>query len=167
MYMSNNVIKYGLGYVAIACVTIGMFNLSSGYYEDRRMTDGIANVSQHEIKESSPAQDFIGVCSGMDLTHPDVHVVALSECMGRVRGFVDGHNLTIAIVQITDNSKRANTMWCMPTQVSTGQLLTDIMDWVDQNPNEYVKIRSNVDDDNSATAVMIQALRTTYPCANT
>lgn len=155
---------HGLGWALTACVIVVVYGFSDRYYEAKRVADGIVDVGQPINTDSTMSKDFIGACSGMDVSNPDVHLVALSECMGRVRGFVDGHMMTVAMNQLA-GAKSIN-LWCMPTKVSSDQLLTNIMDWVDANPEDYTDVRSKMDDNNGATAVMIRALRTTYPCVN-
>ena len=163
MNVSNRVVMHGLGWTLIVCVIMVVYGFSDRYFETVRAEDGIV-VGQSLNSDSSMSKDFIGTCSGMDVSNPDVHLVALSECMGRVRGFVDGHTMTVAMNRLA--GAKSITLWCMPTKVSSDQLLTNIMDWVDANPEDYNDVRSKMDDNNSATAVMIRALRTTYPCVN-
>ncbi len=166
MYLSdttNTIVRIG-GWIAVALVIGSVYVLTDSYLEQKRVEDGIVPLQTKTPVESAHSKDFIGVCSGMDLTSPEVHIVALSECMGRVRGFVDGHNMTVAMNQMA--GAKSIKLWCMPTQVTTDQLLTNVMDWADSNPDDYVDIRASMDDANSATAIVIRALRTTYPCVN-
>ena len=151
-------------WAVIACIIVAAYGLSSQYYEEKRRADGVDMVGQVTAIDSTRSKDFIGVCSGMDMSNAEVHVVALSECMGRVRGFVDGHHLTVAMNQMAGT--KSVKLWCMPNKVSSDQLLTNVMDWADANPDDYVDIRSKMDDSNSATAIVIRALRITYPCVN-
>ncbi len=164
MYISNTIITKVAGWSAVALVVGAAYMLASNYFTQKRLDDGI--TQSHSITDTSYSKDFVGVCSGIDMTNPEVHLIAVSECMGRVRGFVDGHDLTVAMIQMASGNKRSNALWCMPTNVTSDQLLSDVMDWADRNPSAYVEVRSKMDDNNSATAVMIRALRETYPCAN-
>lgn len=165
MYISNTSVTSGhIVFWAVGLLVIGaVYVLTDSYFERNRLEGGIVQPTELSV-DSPTSKDFIGACSGMDMSNVEVHVVALSECMGRVRGFVDGHHLTVAMNQLV--GVKSVNLWCMPLKTSSDQLLTNMMDWVDANPSEYAVIRSKVGDDNSATAVMIQALRTTYPCVN-
>lgn len=164
MQVSNKVVMHGLGGALIVCVIVVTYGFSSRYYESKRVADGIVEVSQPQSGGSPRSKDFIGACSGMDVSNPEVHLVALSECMGRVRGFVDGHMMTVAMNQMA--GVRSVNLWCMASSKTSDQLLTNIMDWADANPEDYTNIRSKMDDENGATAVMIRALHATYPCVN-
>lgn len=163
MYISSKSVVIGLGWIFVVVAIVLTYGLSSQYYEDKRKAEEVGTTPV-TLTDSSRSADFIGVCSGMDISNPEVQLMAMSECMGRVRGFVDGHHTTIAMNSIAGT--KSISLWCMPNKVSTGQLLTEVMDWADTHPKEYVRIRSSMDDDNGAMAIMIKALRVTYPCAN-
>ena len=152
------------GWIIVGAVVGFTYTQASNYFAKERVNDGVVSSTSEVTSGMTASKDFVGVCSGMDISDAEVHLIAVSECMGRVRGFVDGHHLTVAMNRMA-GAKSVN-LWCMPDKLTSGQLLTEVMDWADTHPDEYVKIRTNVDDNNSATAVMIEALHTAYPCVN-
>lgn len=161
MQVSNKAVMYTISSVVVACVMIVVYGFGGRLTEERQVNGG----DMQRVKTDSPqSKDFIGACSGMDVSNPEVHLLALSECMGRVRGFVDGHAVTVAMNNHV--GVQSVNMWCMPAKTSTDKLLTDIMDWADANPQAYTNIRAKMNNSNGATAIIIKALRTTYPCAN-
>lgn len=165
MYLSdttNIIVRIG-GWIVVALVVGSVYVLANSYFEQKRAADGFSQTTEVSV-DSARSKDFIGVCSGMDMSNDEVVLIALSECMGRVRGFVDGHHMTVAVNRMA-GAKSVN-LWCMPAKVSSDQLLTTIMDWADANPDDYVDVRAQMDDNNSATAIMIRALRSAYPCVN-
>lgn len=121
----------------------------------------------HPGDMTAPSVHFIGMCSGMAMDDPDVQLVAVAGCMGRVRGFVDGHDMTISMGQIAGRGNDIPHMWCVTAATTTNQLMTDIMDWVEAHPKEYRGIIDTVGDADAAMVITVKALHAAYPCVNT
>jgi hypothetical protein len=145
---------------------------SSKYSEHQRVADGVS-VSEVSLPaptsktELDPSAHFVSVCSGMDITVKGVWLSAVSECIGRVRGFVDGHNLMSEVVTRVSGRNQAIQIFCVDSTVGSDQLITTVMDWADAHRDEYIDTIKQSDPRNAATIVMIKAFKSAYACANT
>lgn len=131
----------------------------------------VATATPHNVTAANQVDvsaHFIGECAQMDMTDPKVRMYAVSECVGRVRGFVDAHNVMVAIVARAGGVQAAKAvrLFCVNPDVTTDQLVSAIMDWANAHVDDYAHIMT-ADPQDGATVVMIRALHATYPCANT
>lgn len=104
------------------------------------------------------SQSFLSLCSGLDASVEAIRTIALANCLGRTRGFIDGHQLTVKMMP------SMKPMWCVKQNVTDSQLLDTIMTWYTQHPTSVKKITDDLDGINAATAVMMVAASATYPC---
>lgn len=103
--------------------------------------------------------EFLQKCSGSSN-----ELVASTSCMSRLRGVVDGHSLTAAIVGIPQGEQ----LWCIMPNVTNAELLGSVLKWVDTYPQEYAQIMSKTRNATTATlAVTYIAFASSYPCATT
>lgn len=116
------------------------------------------------IKDASV--QFIGDCAGMDMSVPGVYLVGVSECMGRVRGLVDGHNMTVAMSKMISAKNAELQLWCIGADVTAEEMLDEVMDWVDADPKRYQDIMETTDGNNGSMIATVKALREAYPCPN-
>ena len=70
-------------------VTIAfVYALASEYFGGQRAADLPANP--HVVH-------FVGTCAGYDMSNPELQPYAVAECLGRLRGFIDGNAFTADI----------------------------------------------------------------------
>lgn len=102
---------------------------------------------------------FVQKCGGT--THASR---AIDSCMGRMRGLVDGHSLTTATYKIPQQDQ----LWCVAPSTTNKELLTTVLDWVDDNQEEYARVVAGSRNAPTASlAVAYLALTSAYPCATT
>lgn len=130
-------------------------------------TSAAVEVAKTRVSKSA-SEYFIGECAQMDMTNPSVRLYAVSECVGRVRGFVDAHNVMVAMVARAASRQGSNAirLFCVDPNIEADKLVASIMDWADAHVNEYTNIMLS-DPRDGATVVIITALHAAYPCANT
>lgn len=125
----------------------------------------LINADAHVTVKDASVQ-FIGDCAGMDMTVPGVYLVGVSECMGRVRGLVDGHNMTVATGKMMSAKNAELQLWCIGADVTAEEMLDEVMDWVDADPKRYQDILKTTDGNNGSMIATVKALRAAYPCIN-
>lgn len=144
---------------AVCAIVVLVYIAVSAFFEQRRAADGIMPAAQ------SASVHFIGLCSGYDMSNEDLQLIGTAECLGRVRGFVDGSAVANQIAHSA--SGNSFSLWCVNPSNGADKVLSAIMDWVDANPNEYAQVVQTAAPNNAATIVIMKALRSSYPCINT
>jgi hypothetical protein len=114
---------------------------------------------------------FLQLCSGLhipstptpsDMNFPEI-TIAVAHCIGRVQGLVDGHQITVAY-QKQQNKPNIEHLWCVNPTTAGGALLESVFNWSDANPLEFDQIANRYTGTSAATAIIIRAISTTYPC---
>lgn len=118
----------------------------------------------HDTQQLGITADFFKRCAGQPYT--DVSAGQdIAMCGARISGFVAGHDLAMEQIQATVDSQAR--LWCIPDDVTEATYVTTIHSWAEANPNKYQKIVDSMSQSNDATvatAVIIAALHSTYPC---
>lgn len=117
----------------------------------------------------TPAQQrLLSLCTGLELTEEPVTnelaAIAVSNCIGRIRGLADGHTMTAHLVAAKLQNAPDVRLWCIEEQVSDKQLLDTVVSWVEQNPARVKEIIGKFTDTNAATSMIVTALNHSYPC---
>lgn len=124
----------------------------------------VTTQSSGQLDPNAPVVHFVGQCSGLDMSIESAHLNAVSHCLGRIQGFVDGHSMSVAMVQLSAN--KGIKMWCMAPTVTTEQLFTAVLGWIDNHPDEYIDINSNLDGNTASMVTVVKALQAEFPCVN-
>lgn len=116
-------------------------------------------------QETTGAVHFIQICSGITISQDDNTglqdgIIAVANCLGRIRGYADGSMVTS---EVTQTAK----LWCVPAAQTDQQVMATVLEWIDKNPERYEKFVNAFDDRTAAAATIIQALRETYTCRTT
>jgi len=106
----------------------------------------------------SESDQFIALCSGLDVSDEAVKLLGLSNCLGRLRGFVDGHQLTVQLMKSKDR------MWCVDADVKDKEVFDAVIDWAVENPKQVSEITRDFEGINAATAIAIRAIHHKFPC---
>lgn len=155
---------------AVAAIVVASgYKVSEAYVAAEREADLrevqlAAEPTRATIKDASV--QFISDCAGMDLSVPGVYLVGVSECLGRVRGLVDGHNMTVAMGKMMSAKNAELQLWCIGADVAAEEMLDEVMDWVDADPKRYRDILETTDGNNGSMIATVKALREAYPCIN-
>lgn len=123
-----------------------------------------SQVEEPQINYSdAPSVQFLSLCSGLeDMTNETVQLVAVASCLARVRGFVDGHQVTIRMQKPGVNAIPA--LWCVDSDITDKELLDSVLTWVDTNSGDYKKIIEAMPGTTAALAVTTKAVHDAYPC---
>lgn len=109
---------------------------------------------------STPESSFLTLCSGLPI-NPSTLRIATANCLGRIRGFSDAHALTVKLAGDKGNSIQ---MWCVGPKVTDQQLLDSVIAWTTSNHVRVAELTKQYTAVNAATAIIIAALHSTYPC---
>lgn len=113
-----------------------------------------------ETQTSDLAVHFIELCSGIEMTDDNVGLVAVANCLGRVRGYADGAMLA---AEVEHNQK----LWCVSEVQRDRDVLNAVLAWIERNPDRYAAFVDNLDPRTAASAAIIQGLRETFTCRST
>ena len=178
MSTKPSLFQYAMFILAAFLAIFVAYDTATEYFEQKRVmeykqhhADAVKSItvkSPNGNHELEPSSHFIGECSDMDLSDSTVYLVAVSECVGRVRGFIEGHNLMISMLRMAGNNNARNAqLFCVGPNVEASDVVTSIMDWSDANYAEYANTVDAADPSSLATIIMIKALKANYACANT
>lgn len=114
---------------------------------------------------AEPQQRFVELCTGLTLTSQTAPV-AVSYCLGNVRGFADSHTLTVRLASAMNQQVADGlVLWCIDRSISDKQLLDSVVAWFASNAERVRELTSEYKDTPSArTAVLIAALHGSFPC---
>lgn len=116
----------------------------------------------HTLAEITHDQ-FLELCSGLKDTSESVRVISYANCLGRVRGFVDSHQLTVKL----NENKGVTPMWCVDSKLTDEQVFNAIIVWAVDNPQMFQETIASLDSLNAASAVIIRSMHTMFPCGGT
>lgn len=113
-----------------------------------------------DVDFDSTASKYIHMCSGMDNLDRDatVYMMAYANCLGRVRGIADSHQLTVAM-----NPTRIKPMWCIDQGYTDQQVLEVVLDNVKLQP-DLLNAASSLGNLNAAVAIAVASLTQAFPC---
>lgn len=163
--MTKGVVGYVLGSIVIGVVILSTYVIADRYFTLKREHDFAANNVSIPAASQPNSIKFLGQCSNIEMSNDrDMMLIAMSGCLGRVRGFVEGYNLTKDAVESSFNTKIQ--LWCIPPDADSHKMLVGILDWVDNNPQQYDKITNGAAPENQAMIMVVAALHAMYPCIN-
>lgn len=113
-----------------------------------------------QTEKVSLAVHFVELCSSIKITTDDVGLVAVSNCLGRVRGYADG-------VTMMAELNKVNHIWCINQHHTDRMLMEKVINWVESNTEQYKRFVDQLDIQTAASAVIIKGLQSGYPCKNT
>lgn len=105
----------------------------------------------------------LAVCTGLPINDSTI-AVAYANCLGKVRGFVDSHNIIIELARASSGTNGDLEMWCVPPGVTDRQLLDSVFAWVNANPTRFDELVEMYTRSNATAAVLITSLHAAYPC---
>lgn len=152
------------GLLVIACATAG--------YLDKNYPQliGRSDQSVTHAAITTNSLKFLELCTGVhmqvkdgDMKESAVNVLAISNCLGRTRGFVDGHQMTVEMNRQAGKSVRA--LWCVPQSVDDRQLLETVLTWTDNEQAQFKELEMSYTGMTAAFAVIIRAVSQKYPCS--
>lgn len=132
--------------------------------------------THHNLPDSPPSTlpnslRFIELCTGVRLetetakSRPsDVNMIAISNCLGRTRGYVDGHQMTMELNKAI-GIQGGRRMWCVTQDVEDKDVLEAVMAWSDANPKEFAELTKQYNGLTASTAITMRAVSQKYPCA--
>lgn len=115
---------------------------------------------------------FITACGGFQVSTKMDMLIATTSCMGRARGFIDGHQMTIHLQhQFARDMKSVpmTGMWCVPPSTTDGQVMSAVVSWIRANPTQFHEVYDKYADRPLAAALSIisVSIHQTFPCKET
>ncbi|TFH03746.1 MAG: hypothetical protein E4H14_16165 [Candidatus Thorarchaeota archaeon] len=127
-----------------------------------------------QLQHSANTKRFLGQCTGMPITSPQVETMAYLSCMARVRGMSDGHALTAQIFAIKRGQLYNHgvvipdmqlQVWCITNDKKDGEVFQAVLNWIDANNDLVNQLNKRYTNPNQVgIAIIITSLRETYPC---
>lgn len=106
---------------------------------------------------------FIENCSGVKLNGNDDHdLIAASNCLGRIRGFADGHALTTQLIRM--GGIDVPQAWCIDVRKTDREVLESVLAWANTHSSEFDRMINKYDRSDAAYTIAFKALNDTYPC---
>jgi hypothetical protein len=93
--------------------------------------------------------------------------VAVANCLGRISGFVAGHQMTATLAAASGADENGLKLWCFPRpQITDRETYNAVAVWAKANPDRLKEFIDREGSTNTATLMMaIAALHATYPCS--
>jgi hypothetical protein len=113
---------------------------------------------------SENTNSFLNACSGVTITSANSQLVAYTNCMGRIRGYSDGHMLTVALHNEIFKTDKVKPMWCVPSSQTDGEVIQSVLGWIDANPAVYTSNNTQYTGLSGAYANITRALVDQYGC---
>ena len=116
------------------------------------------------------AARFLSMCSNVDGVSPLESLVAFANCMGRVGGYANGHQMTVDLQNLTSRKQSTQPtvqapLWCIPSPgVSDRDLFNSVLSWSEQHPIEFQRLSNRYVGVTGAYAVITRALHAKYKC---
>ena len=120
-------------------------------------------VVTQSIKQT-PSIKFLEMCSSIKITTQNSLLMAESNCLGRISGYVAGHEMTMELTKLYSPTSMPK-LWCVPSNVVDGQLLQSVLKWISLNEGEFQTIRSKYKDSDASMLIISKALANTYICS--
>lgn len=103
---------------------------------------------------------FIEICSGIEMKTEAEGMLAVSNCLGRIRGYADG-------VALHAELHHTPKLWCIDTAKTDQDVMNAVLTWVDNNTERYAVYVQSLDSRTAASATIIQGLRESFICRST
>lgn len=113
---------------------------------------------------SDNTTSFLSSCSGVTITSPNTKLVAYANCMGRVRGYADGHMISVMLHNAVSHNNDIDVLWCIPQSQTDGQVIQSVLSWIDLNKADFTGITHQYKGVTGAYTVITKALVDKYPC---
>ena len=110
------------------------------------------------------ATRFLELCTGITVKDDGVRLIAVSNCLGRIRGFADGHLMTVRLANASGKDEGLQ-LFCIDEKKTDRQVYEAVAGWVAKNPARFDEIVAQYE--SSATAAMavnVAALHAAFPC---
>jgi hypothetical protein len=107
-------------------------------------------------------QQFLGLCTGLTARDSDTLLLERLSCMARIRGYADGHTMTVQFA--ASRGKYVPKLWCIPPTTTDQQVLSNVLGWVDRNPKQFTELTTKYPNITGAMAVITVALHRQYEC---
>lgn len=122
-------------------------------------------------EKSPPKKDvlldqFVAVCSTTKKISKEgatEREVNIANCLGRMRGFVEGH---MATTELADAMKKNGILgnlqlWCVPDTFEERDLVVAVLSWIQKNQKDFEVATK---EPAGALKIVMQAMNKTYPC---
>lgn len=146
--------------VGAIIVSLLVLNLIRGYH-----------LAVNPVPVAAPATStpvgairFLEMCTGISIKDESVRVIAVSNCLGRIRGFADGHLMTVRLANAAGKDDGLQ-LFCIDEKKTDRQVYEAVAGWVAKNPTRFDTIAAQYE--SSATAAMainVAALHAAFPC---
>ena len=106
-------------------------------------------------------QRFLTACSGITITDATSQSIAYGVCMGYVRGFADGHQVTVDTIQRANQTSTdipVIRLWCIPPSTTNSEVMKVVVQWIATYPSTHDDIMRQFNGINAATAVVVKSL---------
>lgn len=158
-------------FVIFAAVSVMLCTLAAWRYVHTSDTVSPQPITASSI-DSADDRDvkFLEMCSGLSLD-PKSHssdsetigLIAVANCLGRIRGYVDGHQLTITM-QVRAGKSTMTPLWCVNPSVTDKELMDSIFSWSEAHSDEFDQITTQYNGSTASVGIMLRAISTQYPC---
>jgi hypothetical protein len=101
---------------------------------------------------------FLELCTGVSIVSRGSQDIAYANCLGRVRGFIDGHAMTVVA------NPDIEPLWCVNQMQPDIEVYNEIVDWVVKNPVKYKSIAAAAPPATASMMVAIAAAHERFPC---
>jgi hypothetical protein len=126
--------------------------------------------SDVNVPKTPTAAQFLSVCSNVAGVSPLDSLVAYANCIGRVGGYANGHQMTVDLQNLTSRKQSTHPiiqkpLWCIPSPgVSDRDLFNSVITWAEQHPQEVQRLTNRYVGVTGAYAVITRALHAQYKC---
>lgn len=106
---------------------------------------------------------FLEMCTGITIKDEAVRLIAVSNCLGRIRGFADGHLMTVRLADAS--GKDGLQLFCIDEKQTDRQVYEAVAGWVAMNPVRFDEIAIQYQSPaTAAMAINVAALHAAFPC---
>lgn len=131
------------------------------YFERTQIAPPLPTVSDFGATPSHTAA--LSLCTGIEVNDGTI-AIAYANCLGKVRGFVDSHNILVALAQASSQTNEDLQLWCIPPNVNDKQLLDAMFSWVESNQARFIELAEMYGASDATASVIISAMHAAYPC---
>lgn len=131
--------------------------------------------AQQQQNEEEPTREqvaqmeaeLLALCTGItDISNAGVRTMAIAHCSGKVRGFIDGHVMTVALLRSGNPVfQTLSPLWCVSPRVPAIELYHNTLAWMVAENEAYEQLKGKTSGKEQTFAfVMLASLRMGYPC---
>ena len=107
--------------------------------------------------------ELLTMCTGLTALDPDVKPLAIASCLGRIRGFSDGHQMTTRMLSETEANRIA--LWCVSPQTTDIEVFQSVVKWSEANPERFYVLSKSAAAPTATMLIVVAALHAQYPCS--